>query len=47
VEMSLYPWEFFDLRALITLSNSLVVIGLLSVFNVMTRISEGFQDSRR
>jgi len=39
-----YPYE---LRALFTFSICLVVIGLLSVYNVMPRISEGCQDSRR
>ena len=41
-----YPCELFDLRALIMLSISLVVIGLLCVYNVITWISEGCQDSR-
>jgi len=47
VEMLPYPCELFNLRALIMLSISLVVIGLLCVYNVMTRISEGGQDYLR
>lgn len=39
-----YPRELFDLRALIMFPISLVVIVR---YNVMTRITEGFQDSWR